>query len=399
MTHTDIEREDETLRAAGFDSAAPPAEAIARLRELRSAPGVSANAIARALGAIASAEAAAMLAAMEAGASGALRREVRRALFRLRRRGIAPAAADADATPPSGPLAASAPVLPAAGLSALFSPVDPDGARIVWLLKERRGGGVARLWGLLADAEGLINIALDELSRRELRSERAEMERRAGVAMIAGDAGLADYILCEAFRRTPPDRRSHVGNFLTLRTGIVGTPPPIDLVHPIYAEMASALDREPPPDLLKEPEIAAWKFPPDQVKPYFDEIKSIQESVLVLNRVQQQERINIVVERAAGELLRGERAEAVRRRLEDLAYYMARSGRREAAGWAAAAAARLRDGADASRVPFFSALVRTQLGAVFAEEQERAREEPRLIMTPAEAMRARQQQQARTRRR
>jgi hypothetical protein len=129
-----------------------------------------------------------------------------------------------------------------------------------------------------------------------------------------------------------------------------------------------------------------------------DEIKSIRESVLVLNPIQQEERVNSVVARAVGELFVGERAATIRRRLEDIAYYMARSGRREAAGWAAAAAARLRDGVDASRIPFFQALVRTQLGAVFAQEQERAREEPRLIMTPAEAMRA-QQQQARSRRR
>jgi len=391
MTRTDIEHEDEKLRAAGFDPAAPPAEALARLGELRAAPGVSPSAIARALGAIPSVEAAAMLAAMEAGASGAVRCEVRRALFRLRQRGIAPAAASAVAAP-AHPAAAP-------GLSALFSPVDADGARIVWLLKERRGGGIARLWGLLADSEGLMNVALAELSRRELRTERAEMERRAGVTMVEGDAGLADYILCEAFRRTPTDKRSQVGNFLTLRTEIVGTPPATEIVHPIYAEMASALEHEPAPDLLKEPEIAACKFPATAIKAYVDEIKSIQESVLVLNPVQQEGRIIVVVERAAGELLGGERAAAVRRRLEDIAYYMARSGRREAAGWAAASAARLRDGADASRVPFFQALIRAQLGAVFAEEQERERDEPRLIMTPAEAMRAQQQQPARPRRR
>ena len=395
MTRIDIEHEDEKLRAAGFDPAAPPAEALTRLGELRAAPGVSPSAIARALGAIASVEAAAMLAAMEAGASGALRREVRRALFRLRQRGIAPAAASAAAAPAHP----AAPPPDAPGLSALFSPVDADGARIVWLLKERRGGGIARLWGLLADSEGLMNIALAELSRREVRTERAEMERRAGVTMVDGDAGLADYILCEAFRRTPADKRSQVGNFLTLRTEIVGTPPPTEIVHPIYAEMAAALEHEPVPNLLKEPEIAAWKFPATAIKAYVDEIKSIRESVLVLNPVQQEGRINVVVERAAGELLGGERAAAVRRRLEDIAYYMARSGRREAAGWAAAAAARLRDGADASRIPFFQALIRAQLGAVFAEEQERERDEPRLIMTPAEAMRAQQRQQARPRRR
>ena len=387
----EIEHEDAALREAGFDPSAPAAEAVACLGALRAAAGVSAGAIARALGAIASTEAAAMLAEMEAGASGALRREVRRALFRLRQRGIAPAAGAAGA--------AAAPRRPAAGagLSALFSPADADGARVVWLLKQRRGGAIARLWGLLADGEGLIEVALSELSRRALRAERAEMERRAGLTMVEGDAHLADYVLCEAFRRTPAEKRAQVGNFLTLRTEIIGAPPPAEIVHPIYAEMASALEHEPPAALLKEPEAAAWKFPPAEIKPYVDEIKAIQESVLVLNRVHQEERINVVVERAVGELLGGARAAAARRRLEDMAYYMARSGRRAAAGWVAAAAARLRDGADPRRIPFFQALIRAQLGAAFAEVQEREREEPRLIMTPAEALRAQQQARARPR--
>src|SRR6202049_1188255 len=73
MTH-DVEHEDAKLREAGFDPAASPAEALARLDELRAAPGVSAGAIARALGAIASAESAAMLAEMEAGGGRARRR-------------------------------------------------------------------------------------------------------------------------------------------------------------------------------------------------------------------------------------------------------------------------------------------------------------------------------------
>src|ERR1700731_1386829 len=215
MTH-DVEHEDAKLREAGFDPAASPVEALARLDELRAAPGVSAVAIARAIGG-----------------------------------GGAAAPARPAAEPPAEP-----------GLSAFFSPVDGDGARVIWLLKQRRGGGIARLWGLLVDGEGLINVALSELSRRELRGERAEMERRAGVAMVEGDARLADYVLCEAFRRTPAEKRAPVGNFLALRTEIVGAPPPTAIVHPIYAEMASALAHEPAADLLKEPDVATWKFPP-----------------------------------------------------------------------------------------------------------------------------------------
>ena len=399
MPHNGTEhREDANLRAAGFDPSAPAGEALARLDTLRGASGVTETAIARALGAIASAQAAAMLADMEARASGALRREVRRSLFRLRQRGIESPAPRGTAEE-TQPAVSPSPAPDLVGLSGLFSPIDAEGARVVWLLKERRGGGVARLGGFLSDTKGLINASLNELSRRELRAERTALEQRAGIAMVEGDARLADYILCEAFRRTPTDKRPRVGNFLTLRMELVGSPPPTDIVHPIYGEMTSSLGQEPAADLMREPEFASWQFPPADIQAYADEIKSIRESVLVLNPMQQEERVNNVVARAVGELLSGARAVTIRRRLEDIAYYMARSGRREAAEWAAAAAARLRDGADASRIPFFQALVRAQLGAVFAQEQERAREEPRLIMTPAEVMRAQQQHQARSRRR
>jgi hypothetical protein len=95
----------------------------------------------------------------------------------------------------------------------------------------------------------------------------------------------------------------------------------------------------------------------------------------------------------------GESGMKIRRRFEDIAYYMLRDGRRMQAGWAAAAASRLRDNVDVTRLLFFQALIRTQLGTVAAAEQQKAAEEPRLIMTPAEAMRAREARAARMRRR
>jgi hypothetical protein len=394
MRHDEAEREDLKLRDLGYDRSVAPEQAIARLRALRGTAEVSDAAIARALGGIASAEAAEMLAGMEPGASGATRREIRRSLFRLRQRGIVPVAATtaASARADSAPAPGTEP-----GLSALFSPIDAEGARVVWLLKPRTRGGVARLWGLASDVEGLAEVSMAEITRRELRTERSEAERRAAIKMVDGDWRLADFVLCEAYRRTPESRRGHVGNFLTLRAEIIPSAPPTQLAHPVYQELAPMLEREPSPELLKEPEAAALRISPADIKSYVDEIKSIQDSTLILNRVQQEERINAVVERAIGDLLSGDRAQRMRRRLEDIAYYLARAGRKEAAGWAAAAAARLRDGADPRRIVFFQALLRAQLGAVFSEAREREREEPRLIMTPAEAMRAQQQSRARRR--
>ena len=374
--------EDANLIAAGFDPAAPAADAIAKLRQLSTNPEIPASAIAHALGNIADPGAAAMLAEMEAHATGSLRREIRRALFKLHQRGIQP--------PPSNrsPQAIPAAAPEAGNLTALFSPIDSDGARIIWIFKPRTQGGLMRLWGIVSEDEGLVGAIAGTVGRRELREEREDMERRAGMKLVEGDWHLADFILCEAYRHTPEGRRGKVGNFLALRAELISSPPPTTFDHPIYAELADQSAKDPAPELINEPEIAQWKLASEQITPYVDELNRANESTIVLNQMQQQERVVQIVERAVASLFTGESGERIRRRLEDIAYYLLKSGRREQAGWAAAAAAKIRDGADLKRIPFFVGFIRMQLGTVVAEEQQKERDEPRLIMTPAEAMRA-----------
>ena len=388
----DTNPDDIKLLEAGFDPAAAPADAIAKLRDLRGTPGVTDLAIARALGMIADPAAAAMLAEMEAGASGAMRREVRRALYKLKQHGIdAPSPPAATAIPDRGTERTE--------INAMLSPIDSEGARIVWIVKPRMQGGLLRMWALISEHEGLVGAQNTRLSRRELNSEREELERRAQVKLVDADWRVADFIACEAWRNTPESRRGQVGNFLALRSELIASPPPTELVHPVYAELAAEAAAEPSVELLKEPEFLEWRLPDDLLKRYVDEINEAGESVIVLSPVHKQERVNAVIDRATAELLSGANGKRIQRRLEDIAYYLVRAGRREQAGWAAAAAARLRDGIDVTKVLFFQAFIRTQLGTVAAAEQQKAEEEPRLIMTPAEAMRAREAREARTRRR
>ena len=386
----DINPDDTKLLEAGFDPASAPADAIAKLRDLRGKPTVTDVAIARALGMIADPGASAMLIEMEAGASGALRREVRRALYKLKQHGI-----EAPALPTATAPAATT-LHDTDTETAMLSPIDGEGARIVWIVKPRMQGGLLRMWALISESEGLVGAQNTHLSRRELKSERDELERRAQVKLVDGDWRVADFIACEAWRNTPESRRGQVGNFLALRAELIASPPPTELTHPVYTELAAEVSAEPAVELLKEPELLEWRLPDALLKKYVDEINEAGESVIVLSPVHKQERVNAVIDRATGELLSGDNGKRIQRRLEDIAYYLARVGRREQAGWAAAAAARLRDGIDVPKVVFFQALIRTQLGTVAAAEQQKAEEEPRLIMTPAEAMRARE---ARTRRR
>ncbi len=370
---------DASLAAAGFDAAAPAAEALAKLAEIR--PSIGDIAYARGLGTVSDTTSAAILSELGASASGPIRREIRRSLFKLRQHGIEPPAAAVQ--PPRATHAAGPETI-----SALFSPIDGEGTRIVWIMKPRMQGGVTRVWGLVSESEGLVGAVAAGLSRKELKAERDDLESRAGIQMVDGDWRLADFILCDAYRRTPAERRARVGNFLALRAEIIAEPAPSEIVHPVYAELGADIPAEPALELLKEPEMLEWRLATAEIAPYAEELSRVNESVIVLNEIQQRERINTIVERAVGELFSGERGTRARRRFEDTAYYMLRGGRRAQAGWAAAAARQVSSGANLARSLFFQSMVRTQLGAIVAEEQQREQQEPRLIMTPAEAMRA-----------
>ncbi len=376
---------DEILSQLGIDRSDPD-QAVEKLRSLH-ASGVEQSQIAAAAGLIATPASAQLLARMEAGASGALRREIRRSLFKLRQHGIE-APVEASARP--------APALAAAeSLTAILSPADPEGAQLVWLVKPRPQGGLSRLYGLTSESDGLVGATLVHLSRRELREERRDIERRTSVKLIDADYHLGDFILCEAYRRTPQARRGQVGNFLALRAEILAEPPPLEYRHPIYDEFAATLDQEASPDLFKEAEVADWRIPEAELKPYLSEIEEIRQSPLVLNQYQQQERINAVAGRALEQLIAGPRRDAMRRRLENTAFYLARTGRPNAARWAASAAARIRDGHNLGRSPFFVELVMRSIGQAMSHQRQETEQQPRLIMTPAEAMRA---QAARARR-
>jgi hypothetical protein len=377
---------DEGWRQLGIDPAQPE-QAVHQLRALRAEGTATDAVIAAAAGQVAVAGAAQLLAEMEAGASGAARREIRRALFRLRQHGIEPPAA-------AVPAVAAAPA-PAPNVSALISPIDGEGARLVWLMKARSQGGLSRLQGLTAEREGLVGANLTHVSRRELREERRDIEQRSSIKLIEADYRLADFMLIESYRRTPEGRRGQVGNFLALRAEILADSPPADYRHPVYDEFSGTLGQEPSPELLQEPELGGWIIAQEELKPYLEEVAEIRESPLVLNKYQQEERINAVVGRAVEQLFAGERGALMRRRLEDTAYYLARTGRTNAARWAASAAARIRDGEALGRIPFFIQYLMRSMGLALSEQQAQTEQQPRLIMTPAEAMRAQAQARAR----
>jgi hypothetical protein len=374
-----------TLRRLGLDVDAAGAAALPedRIGPLLDVP--DAAALVEALGEVGG-EASGRALARRASAAPerALRKALRRALFRLAQRGVpVPHIEEAPAPTPAtgGP-----------DLEGLVSAFDGRGNRLIWLLRPQAGGGMLLLAAEVHEPEGLRDVRLAEVSRKELRAIRERLQREASLRLVAADWRVLDALVVEGQHRATgggaaPDRSR---DYLRVRPQLV-TAPPIAPAEPRSALATPPTDEERPglllgsAELVTLPELRAWWPPPEAAAPFVDEIGALRESPLVLNRLQQEERLQAVLVRAAAALYP---REVVARRLEGTAYVLAETGRVPAARRALAVAQALRAGAGSDEIPLLRALVQQGIGALFATEQSRRQEERRgsLVLTPGEAL-------------
>lgn len=345
--------------------------------------GPDAAAVVEALGEVGGVAAASTLARRASGdAPRALRKTLRRALFRLQQRGVPVPAEEAQPVhvPVAGP-----------DLEGLVSAFDGNGDRLIWLARPRAGGGTLLLAAEVNEPDGLRDVRLAEVSRKELRALRERLQKQSGLRLVAAPWAVLDALIVEGHERAVAQGTSDRSrDYLRLRPELVHAAPGSP-VEPRSALAPPPSDDERPAlvagsgELVTLPELRTWWPRPDAAAPFVEEIAALRDSPIVLNRMQQDERLRAVLARAATALYP---PQVVARRLEGTAYVLAETGRAAAARSALAAAAALRAGTGADDVPLLRALVHQGLGTILASEQSRREEERRgsLVLTPGEAL-------------
>jgi hypothetical protein len=125
----------------------------------------------------------------------------------------------------------------------------------------------------------------------------------------------------------------------------------------------------------------------ERAKPYLEQISQAQDSPLVLNRYQQQDRMQTIIEKAISEVFSPENSKAYARRLEEVTLHFAATGRLEAARRALAVALALKRNEQGGKgIPFCEELVRQSVALHYQVERRHEQEERpvSLIMKPSE---------------
>ena len=378
--HSPDERPEEGDRLLAELGVGPDASPEDLARFIGRAP-TSDQAIARRLGAIPSEPSAAVLQRLARDtADKQVRKEVKRALYRLQQRGI---------RAPEAPAPSPSPLL-AVPLEGRLSPVDGRGDQLVWLLKPRPDG-LGHLFAVINDPDGLREIEFNVVTRKALKHARTELKAKHDLELVAADWRYCDFLVHRAFEWARQRQTPMTGDYPAARARILKDPPPADL-PPLALERLNAtavrgdetlLARS--AELLDEKEFRTWFLGPDEIRPYLDEVSSAQETPLVLNQAQQADRVREILERAVTLQFAGERRASYARRLFEMAYYLSASGRDDPARQGLSVALVL---AETERpvhdIPFCVHLVRASLAAWYqmSAQQEAERAKTSLIVTP-----------------
>jgi hypothetical protein len=341
--------------------------------------GADAARLLDALGDLPSPAVAALLVALEGEtADRAQRKAIRRALYRLSQRGV-PTPARATAPAPAAPRPADTDV------EGWISAFDGRGERLLWLVRSTTSGALL-VAAAANEPGGLRDVRVGETSRKQVKTGRQQLTAETGLRLVPLDWRLVDALLVEAHHRAASQERSQ--DYLRVRSRITDAPP----LAP--AEPVSARVEEPAPDerdalvatsvaLLEQPEVRAWWPSPEAAAPILAEVAEVRDSPIVLAPLQQEERLEAILRRAAAQLFP---PDVTARRLAGTAYVLAETGRVPAARQALAVAAALRAAPAVADVPLLAALVRQGLGALFVgQEQQRSEErQSALVVTPGE---------------
>ncbi len=370
----------EVLRSEGIDVEHPTAAAVEGLKGQFGKSEEADLAIVYLLGRITEPVALSTLVSLEQAAKGkAVKREARRSLFKLGQKGLVP-----PETPKDISRSEKADFNLGPGLEAYLSTVDSAGNRLIWLVKPQAGSGLQVIQGFCNDRDGLVQVGGSTIRRKELRQMIAEIKEKHRIDMISIPWDYADSALYEAFEKAKSQGRSGLEQFHTLRAHL-NLAKPSPRAHPIYEhfdldEVRSGPWRENSQRLLEEPEFQPWILLEETIRPYLERVQEAQQSRLVLNPLQREERISTLVREIVQELFAGDVGRDYARRMEDMALHLLAANKEDRVKSALAVAQCLRKGElGGLGVPFLYGLVQKSL-AVYMNQDKKQPEESSLII-------------------
>jgi hypothetical protein len=135
--------------------------------------------------------------------------------------------------------------------------------------------------------------------------------------------------------------------------------------------------------LFENPSLQSWYLEEEEARKYLALLKEASESRLVLTPYQKEGRVMEIYRQAVEELFTGERRALFRRRLEEMAYVLWKTGKENEAQMSFVAALGMESEAGILSIhPFLLELVKRSLTVLLEEEAKKQSKESDLLIKP-----------------
>lgn len=317
-----------------------------------------------------------------------VQKEIKRALFKLERKGVQiPEADQPEKTPFLMKRTESAEP------NIHVGPVDGSGGRVLFMALPRIPKGYDIGMGLVNDEEGFLEFVSGTYSKKQMKEVKALFFEQVS-PLVETSLSHAATILEGIHGQEGSGRVDATNNYLQLRplildkTSLLERPAIYDFIPPEELLQESFTDSR-IQKLLNHKLLETWVVPPEDIRPLMEEIQKTEESPIFISEAQKAARINELIEKALDELYPESKRALLKNRLEETAYVFFKLEEEEYARLSLAAALSLDKKDSILGVnPFVKALLQRTLDLFFksikemAQPKEETEEEdsPKLIL-------------------
>ena len=312
------------------------------------------------------------------GLSKPARKALRRARHRLRSQGV-----EVEEQKPE-PVVSRLPTLGDDLNQALVSPLDPTGARMVFLVEGHPSGGARLFEVLLSDDRGVVEFQVYSSGRSRIRKFLRDFGQRDRYPGIEASPDAVRALVERAARRQPATRSlprgfaEHRSRFSA--AGEHATPGEL-----ARKELAGTGSVERGIELLRDREIGPWPPAQEILRGIAENLEAIGSSTIIVSGVRKQEQIDEVLNDAVSAVFAEPFGTCSAERFEETAFVLWKQGREDDARACLAAAEAFRGGSEGEN-PVARAMLEITLAPILerlAEGDEETGSEPdSLIVAP-----------------
>jgi len=309
----------------------------------------------------------------------AVRKEVKKAIFRLEKKGISPNTKFENGASVLRRPSSSEP-------KGFLSAVDGIGNQCVWLVIPSISRGQYLFFAIINEVKGIINFNGGETTRKGAREYFENISDQENIILVEADSSYCQFLIEEGYENASKSDGRLPREYLPWRKFITKefSEKPQPLIYRFFQADEMKSNRFLVDNMGKlegVSELQGWFLEKGELEKHLPAIREARESKILINETQKQSRYEEIMKQITNEIFDENKRHVYKKRLEEMSYFFMKLGREEDAKLSFVAALELDDSPPATH-PFLRHLVEKSVTFFVKEEKRQEKENVPLIIKP-----------------